>query len=69
MTDQDFPPEVPAHWRTYFCVDDTDSTVDAAVKRGANLLAAPQDTPFGRMASLVDPWGASFSIIQNVPSD
>ncbi|MFC1403676.1 MULTISPECIES: VOC family protein [Streptacidiphilus] len=68
MTDENFPEEVPSHWMTYFCVDDTDSTVDAAVKRGANVTSAPQDTPFGRMAALTDPWGASFSIIQDMPT-
>jgi len=63
MTDPPFSPDVPSHWGTYFAVDDTDSTVDAAVKRGATLLSPPQDTPFGRMATVSDPWGASFSVI------
>lgn len=64
MTDPPFTAEVPAHWLTYFCVDVTDSTVDAAVKRGATLAVPPQDTPFGRMAVLVDPWGATFAVIE-----
>ncbi|MFC1420642.1 VOC family protein [Streptacidiphilus cavernicola] len=64
MTDPPFDPAVPSHWLTYFCVDDTDSTVDAGVKRGANLLMPAADTPFGRMAVLSDPWGATFAVIE-----
>ena len=71
MTDPPFTSDVPSHWLTYFCVDDTSSTVDAAVRRKADLLMPPADTPFGRMAVLRDPWGATFAIIEatdNPPS-
>jgi predicted enzyme related to lactoylglutathione lyase len=69
MTDPPFQAEVPSHWTTYFCVDNTDSTVDAAVKRGATLLMPASDTPFGRMAMVADPWGAPFAVIQDQKSD
>ncbi len=65
MTDPQFT-DIPPHWLTYFCVDDTDSTVDAAVKRGATVLMPAADTPFGRMSALRDPWGAVFSVIQTM---
>ncbi|MFI9275181.1 VOC family protein [Kitasatospora sp. NPDC052896] len=57
------PPGTPSHWATYFSVDDVDSTVDAAVKAGGTLLAAPFDSPVGRMASIGDPQGGPFWII------
>jgi predicted enzyme related to lactoylglutathione lyase len=63
MTEPGYPAEIPSHWLTYFAVDDTDSTVDAAVKRGGAVMTPAQDTPFGRMAVLRDPWGAVFAIM------
>ncbi|WP_034087731.1 VOC family protein [Streptacidiphilus albus] len=63
MTDPPFLPDVPSHWLTYFSVDDVDSTVDAAVKRGADVLMPAKDTPVGRMATVSDPWGAVFAVI------
>jgi len=59
-----FPAELPPHWLTYFAVDDTDSTVDAHVKAGGNVMVPPTDTPVGRMAVLADPQSAVFAIIQ-----
>ncbi len=58
-----FPTEVPAHWGVYFAVSDTDGAVAEATRRGATLVMGPADTPFGRMASLVDPQGAAFRMI------
>jgi predicted enzyme related to lactoylglutathione lyase len=63
----DVPAEVPAHWRTYFAVDDADGTLDEAVKRGAVVIRPAQDMPYGRHADLQDPTGAHFSIIK--PAD
>ncbi len=65
----DVPADVPAHWRTYFAVDDADETVDAAVKRGAVVIRAPLDMPYGRHADLQDPTGAHFSIIKPAGSN
>jgi predicted enzyme related to lactoylglutathione lyase len=58
-----FTPETPSQWRTYFAVNDTDSTVDAAVKRDADVLMPPTDSRVGQVAALRDPWGAAFSVI------
>jgi uncharacterized protein len=58
------PADFPPHWMTYFAVDDTDSTVDAHVKAGGNVLMAPFDLAAGRMAVLADPQGGTFSVIQ-----
>ncbi|WP_338775463.1 VOC family protein [Streptomyces sp. DG1A-41] len=62
MTD-DFPPEVPPYINVYFAVEDCDDAVAKATKLGGVLRFGPMDTPFGRFASLSDPQGANFSVI------
>jgi predicted enzyme related to lactoylglutathione lyase len=61
------PAEVPSHWNTYFAVADTDQSVATALAAGGTALSPAFDSPFGRMAVLADPQGASFSIMA-VPS-
>ncbi|MEV4616733.1 VOC family protein [Kitasatospora sp. NPDC049258] len=61
------PPGTPAHWLTYFAVDDVDSTVDALVKRQGTVLAPPFDMPAGRMAVVADPQGAAFAVLKPQP--
>ncbi|MGK4582328.1 VOC family protein [Kitasatospora sp. HPMI-4] len=61
------PAGMPAHWLTYFAVDDTDSTVDALVKRNGNVLVPPFDMPAGRMSVVADPQGAVFAVIKTKP--
>jgi uncharacterized protein len=61
------PPEVPAHWRVYFQVDDADEAVARAVSIGAEVASPAQDMPYGRHADLIDPQGARFSIIKPAP--
>ena len=62
------PPEAPPHWMTYFMVADTDAAVAAATERGATVLGGPIDTPYGRMAAITDPQGATFAIMGGMPS-
>ncbi|MFJ8741051.1 VOC family protein [Embleya sp. NPDC127516] len=57
------PPGTPAHWLTYFSVDDTDSTVDALIRAGGNVLKPPFDMMAGRMAVVQDPQGGAFAVI------
>lgn len=59
-----FPPEVPSHWNTYFAVTDTDAAAKKAGQLGGTVMAPPFDTPYGRMAVIVDPSGAAFCIIK-----
>ncbi|MFJ2864227.1 VOC family protein [Kitasatospora sp. NPDC087314] len=61
------PPGTPAHWLTYFSVDDVDSTVDALVKRGGSVLAPPFDMVAGRMSVVADAQGAPFAVIKPGP--
>ncbi|MFC5994969.1 VOC family protein [Pseudonocardia hispaniensis] len=56
------PQGSPSHWLPYFSVPDVDTAV-AAAERGAGTVAMPaENTPFGRIAMLVDPFGATFSL-------
>ncbi|MDH6137762.1 putative enzyme related to lactoylglutathione lyase [Kitasatospora sp. MAA4] len=57
------PPGTPPHWLAYFSVDDTDSTVDALIRAGGNVLKPPFDMVAGRMAVVQDPQGATFALI------
>jgi hypothetical protein len=57
---------MPAFWGVYFAVDDCDATVAKAQELGANVLNGPMDVPdVGRMAALMDPQGAAFSVLKN----
>lgn len=61
------PDGTPSHWLVYFCVADVDAAVEAAGRNGGHVLAPAFDTEFGRMAGLVDPSGAAFWIMQDIP--
>ena len=62
------PEQVPSMWSVYFAVDNTDATVEQATALGATVMEAAEDTPFGRLATLSDPTGAVFKVIQNMAS-
>ncbi|MEU3340349.1 VOC family protein [Streptomyces sp. NPDC002144] len=53
------------HWLTYFEVADTDEAADRLTDLGGNVLKAPHDTPHGRAATVSDPEGARFSLVQS----
>jgi hypothetical protein len=57
------PPETPAHWMTYFGVDDADEAAETAIKLGGSVMRPAWDTPYGRMAILADDQGAVFAIM------
>lgn len=58
----DVPAHVPAHWRVYFAVADTGAAATTSAQ-GGSVVMEPSDTPFGRMAVLTDPQGASFVVM------
>jgi predicted enzyme related to lactoylglutathione lyase len=64
MTDEFFPAEVPAHWSVCFAVADVDAVADKARELGATVTYGPMDMPIGRFAGMVDPQGATFSVMQ-----
>lgn len=66
MDATDFLPEgVPPHWAIYFGTVDADATIAEAQSLGATLVQGPDDTPYGRLASLTDPTGALFKLVQD----
>jgi uncharacterized protein len=60
-------PNLPPQWGLYFAVDDTDAVADQAIAMGATELMR-DDAPPGRLAMMIDPQGAPFSIIKNDPN-
>ncbi|HYW31773.1 MAG TPA: VOC family protein [Gemmatimonas sp.] len=56
--------EMPPHWMPYFAVDSIDSAVKTVADNGGTVAHGPFDTPYGRMAVIIDPQGAAVSIIQ-----
>jgi len=64
MSDEWFPPEIPPHWGVVFAVADCDATVAKARELGSTVTNGPMDMPIGRFAGLIDPQGASFTVMQ-----
>ncbi len=58
------PDEIPPHWGVYFGTEDTDATVEKVKAGGGELLFGPMDIEPGRMATVRDPFGASFNVMQ-----
>lgn len=59
----------PSFWRIYFAVDDVDRALQRVAQLGGRLLDGPMDSPFGRLATVEDPQGAMFQIIQQPPDN
>lgn len=57
------PAQVPAHWLTWFAVDDADAAADAAARLGGTVSVEPRDSPFGRMVVAQGTGGELFGII------
>ena len=62
------PAGTPSHWLVSFQVADADAATAAAERAGGTVVAPPEDTPFGRMARLADPDGATFMVMTTDPS-
>jgi predicted enzyme related to lactoylglutathione lyase len=58
------PEGTPSHWLAYFSVADADAAVAAARDGGGGVVMEPENTPFGRIGVLSDPFGAVFGIHQ-----
>ncbi len=63
MAVAEMPAEVPPHWGVVFAVADVDQSVATAQELGATVTTPPFDFAVGRLAGLIDPQGAAFSII------
>ncbi len=53
----------------YFGVADTLAAMSAAEQHGGAVLQQDLETPYGRMASIADPAGAAFMVIETDGSD
>lgn len=63
MDASQWAPEAPMEWAIYFFTDDCDASCARAVELGGSMVTSPEDTPYGRMASLTDSTGASFKLL------
>ncbi len=61
------PDSAPEGWNIYFFSDDPDASIAAAKEHGGTVIMEPEDTEYGRMATVADPAGAVFNIIGNMP--
>lgn len=61
----DIPDEVPSYWNVYFAVADADAICKRVEELGGQVLWGPEDTPVGKLATIQDPQGGSFSIMQH----
>lgn len=57
-----FAPDAGSFWRVYVCVDNCDDAMARVTELGGQVTDGPQDSPFGRVATIADPAGASFQI-------
>ena len=63
-------PGAPPQWLPYVAIDDVDATIDRARKRGATILAGPEDIPgIGRFGVMQDPTGAVLAIMKPLPRE
>ena len=58
------PDGAPAQWSIYFEVTDADAAVAKVTELGGTVVLPAEDTPYGRIASVADPTGATFKLRQ-----
>jgi uncharacterized protein len=56
------PEGAPGQWSIYWFVDDVDATTTTVTSLGGSIVSLPEDTPFGRLATVTDPAGAQFKL-------
>jgi predicted enzyme related to lactoylglutathione lyase len=67
LSDEMLGAGIKPHWQPYFEVSDCDAAVAKAAERGATVAMQPEDVPgVGRLAQLIDPFGAPFALITSV---
>ena len=59
-----FPDESPRAWHVDFEVEDADATAALATELGGTVVDEPEDTPYGRLATLTDPTGTRLKLLQ-----
>ena len=58
-----WPEDVPSMWHVYFAVEDCDAACAKATELGGSVVNPPEDTPYGRLATVTDPMGATFKLM------
>ena len=58
------PEGSPSFWAVYIQVADADASAARAEELGGKVEMVPEDTPYGRLAVLVDPTGSRINILQ-----
>lgn len=53
----------PARWWVYFAVEDADAAAAEIERLGGSVTQSPEDTPYGRLLTAVDPVGAPFKLM------
>ena len=56
------PDSAPSYWAVYWEVEDIDATAGKIEALGGSVTSAPEDTPYGRLATVKDPAGAEFKL-------
>ncbi|RKN42998.1 VOC family protein [Streptomyces hoynatensis] len=59
----DAPAEARPHAQVYYAVSDCDAKVAEVQRLGGRLIDGPIDSPYGRLATVADPMGAGFALI------
>lgn len=65
----DDQPNVAAHWKVTFAVDDADATAAKATELGGKVIVPPFDGPWVRMTVIADTQGATFIASKFVPEN
>lgn len=60
------PEGAPSSWEVYFAVADADATVAHVVELGGSVVTPAESSPFGRIAVVADPTGATFRVRSEV---
>jgi hypothetical protein len=61
-------PAGPSHWAVYFGVANVDDAAAAAARSGGTVVQPTFETPYGRMAGVIDPAGAFFQLVESTGS-
>jgi uncharacterized protein len=56
------PQGAPSFWSVYWEVGDIDAAAGKIEALGGSVTSAPEDTPYGRLATVKDPAGAEFKL-------
>jgi hypothetical protein len=63
MDGADLVPEgEPSNWSFFLGADDVDKTLQLVVDNGGSVVRQAEDTPYGRLAAVIDPTGAGFNL-------